>query len=153
MKGVLTLVRPWRPSNMTSDPSGASLRATLEHIAGLDVERGLRFASGRIDSYLRRLRTYAASHAGTADELRAAHAWRDAIELRQLAHSLRGVAAFVGAVALQERAAALELALGERPDWDASATRVEALCAAHQALLGAIAALPQAPEAELQHTA
>lgn len=90
MKGVLTLVRPWRPSNMTSDPSGASLR---------------------------------------------------------------GVAAFVGAVTLQERAAALELALGERPDWDASAIQVEALYFAHEALLGAIAALPQAPEAELQHAA
>jgi len=118
----------------------------LHAIPGLDVERGLRFASNRLDNYVRRLRKFAASHADTANDLRAAHAYRDPAELEQIAHALRGLAAFLGAAHLQERATALEIGMRNQPDWDACAGEVESLCAVHEALLVAIASLPESPE-------
>jgi len=117
----------------------------MDAIPGLDVERGLRFAAGRLDHYLGRLRKYASIHAGAASELRAAHAYRDPAELAHIAHALRGVAAFLGAASLQTAATALEIGLRGEPDWDASAGHVEAVCDAHEALLHAIAAFDQQP--------
>ncbi len=120
-------------------------RPAMVAIPGLDVERGLRFASGRLDHYLGRLRKYASTHADAASELRAAYAYRDAAELAHVAHTLRGVAAFLGAPSLQTAATALEIGLRHEPDWHASARDVEAVCEAHEALLHAIAAFEQQP--------
>lgn len=117
----------------------------MQAIPGLDVERGLRFAAGRLDHYLGRLRKYASIHADAATELRAAHAHRDPAELVHIAHTLRGVAAFLGAASLQTTATVLETGLSDKLDWDASARDVEAVCEAHEALLHAIAAFEQQP--------
>jgi len=131
---------------MYSNPSSAtgerSLAEMLHAIQGLDVERGLRFASGRLDTYVRRLLKFAASHSETANELRAAHAYRDPVELEHIAHSLRGLAAFLGATDLQNCAASVEIGLRSEPDWEASAGHVESLCTTHQHLLVAIGQLP-----------
>jgi len=136
------------PGNATSERSLAEM---LHAIQGLDMERGLRFASGRLDTYVRRLRKFAASHIETANELRAAQAYRDPVELEHIAHSLRGLAAFLGATDLQHSAAAVEIGLRSEPDWDVSARQVESLCATHQQLLLAIGRLPA--EAEFQSAA
>jgi len=140
---------------MYSNPSSAtgerSVAEMLEAIRGLDVERGLRFSSGRLDTYVRRLRKFAASHIETANELRAAQAYRDPVELEHIAHSLRGLAAFLGATDLQNSAATVELGLRGEPDWDVSARDVESLCAVHQHLLVAIGQLPA--EAEFENAA
>ncbi|MCC7549595.1 MAG: Hpt domain-containing protein [Burkholderiales bacterium] len=134
---------------MPIDDSGnTALRAAMNAIPALDAERGLRFAAGRVDHYIQRLRKYASCHTDIADELRAAQAYRDPVELGHIAHTLRGVAAVLGARELQQSATDLETGLREGQDWRASASAVARVCAAHQALLEAIAALPETAELE-----
>ena len=135
-------------SNPNSATGERSLAEMLEAIRGLDVERGLRFSSGRFDTYVRRLHKFAASHLETANELRAAQAYRDPVQLEHIAHSLRGLAAFLGATDLQNSAATVEIGLRGEPDWNASAGHVESLCETHQRLLFAIGQLPMQAEFE-----
>jgi CheY-like chemotaxis protein/HPt (histidine-containing phosphotransfer) domain-containing protein len=79
-------------------------------IAGIDSVAGLRRAGGKISLYLRLLSHFAADYRAAGHQLAA---WLDSAEWDQaerLAHTLKGVAATIGADALAPLAGALETA-------------------------------------------
>lgn len=109
-------------------PSGTALAAALRApappspgalppaIAGLDMALGLHHASGKQALYVDLLQRFASHHADSASTLRASLAQNDYHSARHLAHSLRGLAATLGASALSASAAALEQALDNALD-------------------------------------
>jgi PAS domain S-box-containing protein len=92
-------------------PEEAALRARLSDIAGLDLAAGLRAVRGRLPSYARLLTLFVQGHAGDLAALRRALAADDRRAVQQLAHALKGSAATLGAEAVRQGAAALELAV------------------------------------------
>jgi two-component system, sensor histidine kinase and response regulator len=96
------------------DPATDAVRARLASVEGLDVAAGLRVANGRFDLYLRLLSRFVRSDDGDAP--RAALTAGDAVAARRAAHTLKGVAATLGAFALREAAAALEGAIPATAD-------------------------------------
>lgn len=133
------------PITLDSDEDKA-LSACIAAIPGLDVDKGLRFAGGRVDRYASRLLTYARSHAEAAEALRRHCSTANFAEAEQLAHSLRGAAAFIGAEELKTLAGDLESSLRAR----ASTTQIEELSlatySAETRLIEAIGQLPVAAE-------
>ena len=102
--------RPQRARNhrrVAADPG-------LPQIVGLDVRSGLHYAGGKVSFYSQLLRQFACDFSVFAgafgSDLNAGN-WDDAA--RQ-AHTLKGLAASLGAIELQPRAAALELAARAR---------------------------------------
>ena len=107
------------PSGVGPDPSRhhddapGDMRKRLEVLDGLDVAAGLRAANGRMDLYSRLLsRFIRSSEAAVAAEALAAG---DHVTARRAAHTLKGVAATLGASGLREGAAALEATLAAAP--------------------------------------
>jgi two-component system sensor histidine kinase/response regulator len=90
-----------------------ALAAQLAGIAGLDAELGLNAVRGRMGSYKRLLGKFIDNHGGDFNTIRQRLAAGDAEEARRLAHSLKGAAGTLGAVAVQTAAAALETAIRE----------------------------------------
>ena len=82
-------------------------------IAGLDVANGLRRVLGKKSLYVSMLRKFVAGQKGAAAEIRAALDANDHATAERLAHTTKGVAGNIGAAPVQERAAALELAIKE----------------------------------------
>jgi len=98
-------------SAQAARPDGdAALLPELRRLPGLDVELGLRAVRGRPERYLSILATFAERHADDALRMQEACAKADCEDLRHLAHTLKGVAATVGAVLLQQRALEVEMA-------------------------------------------
>jgi len=85
----------------------------LEAISGLDPSFGLSALRGRVDSYLRLLDKFIESHAQDFTLIRDALAGDKQREARRLAHSLKGVAATLGATTIQHMAKDIETAIGE----------------------------------------
>lgn len=135
-----------RPVRTASSPLNSEedkvLRARIAAIPGLDLDKGLRFAGGRVDRYASRLLTYARSHADAAEALRRHCSDANFEEAEQLAHSLRGAAAFIGAEELKALAGDLESSLRTR----SPSAQIEALSlatySAETRLIEAIAQLP-----------
>lgn len=151
-KPVIHVLEGWLPPSSAPEPSVSphpddDLRRRLSVIPGLNVAKGLRFASGRLDRYVRRLQVYAQSQAAACHALLQASMRADYDEARQLAHSLSGAAAFIGAEDVQRLARSLESLLRNA----ASAEEIESTArATHRAevlLLAAIARLPQEADA------
>ena len=88
--------------------------ATLAPIAGLDVKAGLHRALGRQALYVSLLRQFALGQADFPTRLTAALAQPDWQDAQRLAHTLKGLAAQIGAVELSDQAAALEHAIRQR---------------------------------------
>jgi PAS domain S-box-containing protein len=105
----------------TDDIDGAS--EALAGIDGLDVAAGLVSVRGKVSTYLRLLRKFAKAHADDMRNLREHYQSGDLEAAQRDAHTLKGLAATLGAPALRDAAAALEAALREG---DAS-TQFEAL--------------------------
>ncbi len=126
-------------------PGSAAL--SLEGIAGLDAAQGLRQLQGREALYLRLLRKFVADQADMPARLAAATDAGDWALAERLAHTVKGVAAQVGAMPLRDAAELLELALRERQ----SSVRIEPLRQAIElslpALIAAIAARLSPPVA------
>ncbi|MDQ5914192.1 MAG: two-component system, sensor histidine kinase and response regulator, partial [Pseudomonadota bacterium] len=80
----------------------------LRGISGFDVELGLRSVRGRAGSYRRLARLYAESHQNDTDILRQQLENGDLEAARRSAHSLKGAAGTIGAMALHAAAAELE---------------------------------------------
>lgn len=107
--------RPVRADSQHSNSEeDDALRARIAAIPGLDLDKGLRFAGGRVDRYASRLLTYARSHVDAAEALRRHCSAANFEEAEQLAHSLRGAAAFIGAEELKALAGDLESSLRAR---------------------------------------
>ncbi len=86
----------------------------LAQVAGLDSRLGLRQAAGRESLYLGLLARFVASQADAQDQLAQAIARADWEQAERAAHTLKGVAAQIGAQALSEAARRLEQALRQR---------------------------------------
>ena len=105
-------------------------QAALMGIAGLEVEMGLKAVAGHWDRYARLLDLFAREHGGDAAALRAHLAAGHRSDARRLAHTLKGVAATLGAEAVYQNALALEKALGkdtDDADLEAGISAVEAV--------------------------
>lgn len=78
---------------------------------GLDVEAGLAFCNGKEDFYLRMLKLFADGKHDFVNEFRTAFENGDSETTERLAHSLMGMSGTIGAIDVQVKSAALELAL------------------------------------------
>ena len=88
--------------------------ATIEPIAGLDVNVGLRHSLGREALYMSLLRKFAAGQKNSVALIRDALAAPDLYQAQLLAHTTKSVAGSIGAAEVQELAGALERAIIER---------------------------------------
>ncbi|MBE2260050.1 MAG: PAS domain S-box protein [Rhodobacteraceae bacterium] len=124
----------WLPAARTATPPAshpppaiADRSTALPVIAGVDLETGLRAADGNPSLYLRLLQMLASHHGDDADKLRAHLAAGRRRDAQRLAHTLKGVAATVGAETLREQALALELALRTQAPASTLAAAIDAL--------------------------
>jgi two-component system sensor histidine kinase/response regulator len=104
---------------------------TVLSVEGLDAADGLRRVAGNRRLYLRLLRQFANEHYGTASALRSALGAGDRAGAERLAHTVKGVAGNIGAMVVQQAAAALEQAISENRE-------TTALVAAFGTELGAV---------------
>jgi two-component system sensor histidine kinase/response regulator len=96
-------------------------------VDGLEIEQGLRRVGGSTAVYLSVLRKFVAGHRGAAAQIAEALANGDLESAERLAHSLKGVAATLGADALKVDAAVIEGALrdgAQGADVDPDLTRL-----------------------------
>jgi signal transduction histidine kinase len=153
-----TLLRWVRPTRMTPLPlanapvAAASLNEGLPAvIPGIDIDAGLRSVLGKPQRYISLLRGFLKSQAGTMQEIHAALAQGDGSTAERLAHTLKGLAAMIGAHHVQRHADNLEQQL--RPDANgrhgtASSDTLEQLQIILAQQLASIAhALPEPPAA------
>jgi signal transduction histidine kinase/CheY-like chemotaxis protein/HPt (histidine-containing phosphotransfer) domain-containing protein len=97
------------PAAITAPPAAA--HAPLAELPGIDRQSGLELHLNRPDFYLKSLHAFRQDFAGTGEQVATALAAGDRDEARRLAHSLRSVAASLGAQALADAARELEQAL------------------------------------------
>ena len=111
-------VRPRRSQEATCRTNGAE--AGTPQLAGVDVESALEYVNGNVAIYLRILSAFRADQAEAAERIGEkcrAGEWHEAA---RLAHTLRGLAASVGAGELVKAAKALETALRNSQQDEAS---------------------------------
>ena len=118
---LLRWVKPGRPQarrpsrrNRSMRRPAAERKVSFEGIAGLDSALGLRQVLGRESLYHHLLARFVADQAATPARLADAVAAADWCQAERLAHTLKGVAAQIGALELRELAERLERALRER---------------------------------------
>ncbi|MCK7575399.1 MAG: PAS domain S-box protein [Chromatiales bacterium] len=80
----------------------------LSEIPGIDAELGLRSVRGRVEVYARLLRTFAEHHGEEGERLRLSLGAGETETTRRLLHTLKGVAANLGATRLSALAVELE---------------------------------------------
>jgi len=131
-------------SSLPALPTAAATRATpLEGWPGFDPQRCLLSVGGRPDRCLRLLDKFADSHSEDVSHLRQKLDAGQMEEAHRLAHTLKGVAATLGLVALQEQAMSLELAL--KPGAASPAASADLLSAVEQELSQAVAHILSLP--------
>lgn len=89
----------------------ARIREALTAIDGLDINAGLNSVRGKFATYLRLLGLFIKSNENLTELIQSAIDAGDIDEARRLAHSLKGAAGNLGAVRIQEIAAAIEFPL------------------------------------------
>ncbi len=95
------------------DHPDALLTAALATMQGVDVARGLQAVGDNPASYVRLLRLFIEGHGDDAATLRQHLASGAFDDLRRLAHTLKGIAATLGADSLRQSALNLEQSLSE----------------------------------------
>jgi two-component system, sensor histidine kinase and response regulator len=120
---LLRWVRPRVQKEAPAPVSAASVSAPVaapdglpKGIDGLDTALGLSRMMGKKPLYLAMLRRYLASQQSVLGDIRRAIGEEDFETAERLAHTAKSVSGNVGAVAVQERAGELEMALRERRD-------------------------------------
>ena len=83
----------------------------LQHIPGLDTERGLRIVRGNTAKYEQLLTMFREGHAQGPEQFAAAMAANDLASLKSMAHTLKGSAGNVGAVKVSSAAESLVSAI------------------------------------------
>ncbi|KZT15993.1 hypothetical protein A1D30_10700 [Acidovorax sp. GW101-3H11] len=151
------------PALGEAPPPDAQYQAVLQQlqtIPDLDTRGGLRRAMDRPARYIATLREFAASQAGTAEQLADALRGGDWPLAERLAHTLKGLAAHIGAGALRSHADTVEQsARQERAHWSSHeqlARELQSLVAHLQAVLPADVSVPgtrPASPLRLQRTA
>ncbi|MFC5301050.1 PAS domain S-box protein [Azospira restricta] len=156
-EALFAIVLRWLPGAPARLPeSGADAAAgdddallqRLAAIPGLETQAGLRTVLGRVGRYVDLLRRFEQLHGDDARQLRTLVDAQDADAVRQFAHTLKGVAATLGAGGVEAAAAALEAAARERQP----AAEIDRLAAALELALTALVeglrrALPGLPAA------
>ena len=94
----------------------ATAQIDLSDIPGLDIQFGLRAVNGRVASYHRLLGKFAENHLDDFTRIRQALITGKHNEACRLAHSLKGAAGTLGALAVQKSAAELEMAIKNSDD-------------------------------------
>jgi len=108
-------VRPHSaPRPAATPPAAVTSGQPLPDIPGLDTALGLRHAMGRESLYLSLLGRFLAGQGGFAAAMQAALQAADWPAAERLAHTLKGVAAQIGASPLRQSAAQLEAALRQQ---------------------------------------
>ena len=101
------------PAPAALPATDTQMREALAAIDGLDSAAGLHVIRDRLPSYLRLLRMFADTRNDDIEKMRTALATGQYEDAQRMAHSLKGVAGNLGAVAIQKLAAAMESALKE----------------------------------------
>ena len=105
----------WFPA-ITVPTVPPAVARTLSEIPGLDVETGLASVAGNGASYLRLLRMFVRGHAGDGAAMRQALAEGRRGDAERMAHTLKGVAATLGALELHATALTVESAIRAADD-------------------------------------
>jgi len=123
-------------------PAPATVRvnriAAMAEIAGLDIETGLRVVSGKWESYTHLLGLFVQNHANDGVILRTALIAGNGWEARRVAHTLKSVAATLGARALSCCARELEQEIEAGVAWPALESTLVATEAILTPLLSAV---------------
>ena len=126
-------------ASMAAGAAGATaagwLPVDVPDLPGLDTNLGLQRALGKTGLYAEMLRRFVQGQAPVLPELQRALAVHDVALAERLAHTLRSVAANIGAQAVSDRAQALEHALRFRHGNEAIVPLLAELRAALQPLL------------------
>jgi len=123
------------PVAATSAAAAGWLPVDVPDLPGLDTQLGLQRALGKTGLYAEMLRRFVQGQAPVLPELQRALAVHDVALAERLAHTLRSVAANIGAQAVSDRAQALEHALRFRHGNEAIVPLLAELRAALQPLL------------------
>jgi len=121
---LYAVLRTW----LTKEPKhDALLTHAEESMSALDVSLGLHHLNGNEQLYNKLLRRFADSNAGVAQEIRTAMAGGDTETAIRVAHTLKGVAASLGAPTLSEAALEAEQVLkgGVMPEDDLAGLEAE----------------------------
>jgi CheY-like chemotaxis protein len=110
------IARPHKPARRAKAEAGT---AELD-IAGIDVRSGLKRTGGQRERYETLLRKFAEQQLGATEAMWAAMSAGDAATAERSAHSLKGAAGTLGAVALSEAAANAESAIKTGHDVEAA---------------------------------
>ncbi|WP_006788445.1 response regulator [Thiorhodospira sibirica] len=126
----------------------------LSALPGIDTQTGLSIAQGHQALYRRLLMRFCDSQAHFADDFAAALASleQDPEAATRCAHTLKGVAANIGAEGVREAAAALEAACRDGADSKLIETHLQATLAALKPVLNGLAQLDQLATAEPEAT-
>ena len=95
----------------STNPAADEIIARLVRDAGVDVQHGLRILRGKQDKWISLLRSMVTSHRNDMSDLEACLQHGAPADARRIAHTLKGVAATLGANTLAEAARVLELQL------------------------------------------
>jgi CheY-like chemotaxis protein len=106
------------PARHAEDGTATAADLLPSEIDGIDVKSALKRTGGNRKRYETLLRRFAQQQVGTVDGIRKALALGDAATAERAAHSLKGAAGTLGAVALSDAAAKTETAIkaGQRID-------------------------------------
>jgi signal transduction histidine kinase/CheY-like chemotaxis protein/HPt (histidine-containing phosphotransfer) domain-containing protein/HAMP domain-containing protein len=122
------VAKPIDPDHLVQTVSRFYRRAPrsgdLPAVEGLDLQGGLSRVAGNQTLYRKLLREFAEQYGAAANDVRNALAAGDAVRAERLAHSLKGVAANIGARRVQAAADVLEKAIRGR----AAPGDIEAAC-------------------------
>jgi two-component system sensor histidine kinase/response regulator len=124
---------PVAPAPRPEAPAEDAAFERLALLPGLDLTQGLKAVRGNRERYLSLVGMFLEAHAGDAARLREQLAAADWEAIRLLAHSVKGVAATLGAAALT--VAALDLETAVRESGAPEAARIAALIEAVEAAL------------------
>jgi CheY-like chemotaxis protein len=104
------LITPLRASNTpaTKPPQDTQERVTLPELPGIDIARGMATVMGNVRLYRRLLQRFRQDYLGFADRFLKALDDADPQAALRCAHTLKGVAANLGALRVQSCATALE---------------------------------------------
>jgi len=144
---LFALLARWLPPAARSEDPAAdmAMEALLASIPGLDVKAGLRSVRGKLGSYQRLLGSFVETHEGDFARIRQCLADEQHDEAVRLAHSLKGVAATLGAQDVQRTAHALEISLKENPRATSIGLLIDQLALAYRGLSRALAELKETP--------
>lgn len=133
------------PTQYSMNTTTADYPVTLEHLPGIDLQRGLLFSRGKPEKYVNLLHKFANSTGQEALQILNIYKTGRYSEAQRLAHSLKGAAGFIGAQDIFEQASRLEMAIRDQQSSKTIEQLAQATFNALNLLLDAIHQLPNAP--------